>query len=150
MLNNILRALHSVHYKLHLHLYTSFYILKTVRGTLYICTICCTFMDSHCKHPKFAWVALKIHMEKLTIIYQSLMKMIMRIVLSFENMFTWLLRINKVQLLGKSLEHPRLGWVGIKNKWSQLKLFIPKITKIKYILNASLLVRIQFLCLWFN
>ena len=72
---------------------------------------------------------------------------------------------------GKSFEHPRLGWVGIENKWSQLnpnfwpsrattnlpyrfswhiKLFIPKVTKIKYILNASLSVRIQFLCLWFN
>ena len=69
------------------------------------------------------------------------------------------------------MEHPRLGWVGIESKWSQLnpnflpsraptnlpyrfswhiKLFIPKITKIKYILNASLSVRIQFLCLWFN
>ena len=59
----------------------------------------------------------------------------------------------KACFLGKSLEDPRLRWVGIENKWSQLnpnffpsqaptnhpysfswhiQLFIPKITKIKY------------------
>ena len=80
-------------------------------------------------------------------------------------------KVQDVLSIGKSLEHPRLGWVGIENKWSQLnpnflpsraptnnlyrfswhiKLFIPKITKIKYILNASLSVRIQLLCLKVN
>ena len=66
-------------------------------------------------------------------------------------------------LTGKSLEHPRLGLVGMENIWSQLnpnflpsqaptnhpyrsswhiKLFIPKIPKIKYTQNASPSVRI--------
>ena len=39
--------------------------------------------------------------------------------------------------------HPyRVSW--------HIKLFIPKITKIKCTLNSSLLVCNQFLCLWFN
>ena len=39
----------------------------------YIHTTCCTFMASHCKHPKLACVPLKTYMAKWTSIYELYM-----------------------------------------------------------------------------
>ena len=70
-------TLHSVHYALHLHLqmplnlnmYTSYYILNTVHCTPHVYSAFGNFIASHCKHPKFARVGLKIYMAICTLIY---------------------------------------------------------------------------------
>ena len=66
-------TLHSVHYALHLNLqrpmnlniYTSYYTLNTVHCTPHFYTTSWKFITSQCKHPKLAWVGLKIYIAKL-------------------------------------------------------------------------------------
>ena len=62
-------SLHSIHWTLYLqlHLYTSYYTLNMVHCTPYIYLTCCTSITSHCKRPKFAWVALKIYMTQMNL-----------------------------------------------------------------------------------
>ena len=46
-----------------------FFAMNTVHCTPYDFTKCYTYITSHTKHPKFACVALKIYMAKLTLLY---------------------------------------------------------------------------------
>ena len=43
-----------------------YYILNTVHCTPRVYTTFCKFITSHCKHPKFDWVGLKIYIEYVT------------------------------------------------------------------------------------
>ena len=44
-------------------------LLHTTHCTPHVYTACFTCITSHCKHPKFAWVAFKIYIAKLTLIF---------------------------------------------------------------------------------
>ena len=57
---------------LNLNMYTSYYTLNIVHCTPHVHTAICNFITWYCKHPKFAWVGLKIYMAKCTLIYPNI------------------------------------------------------------------------------